>query len=191
MESFIPFIIAHEAGVKSASSSNIIRFELSRENGYSDDPADPGGATMTGVTLKTYSAYCKAKGYPQPSKKALRNIPYSHWKDILKMYFWDFCHADEIGFYPLRWIIVDWVWASGPKALNRIQRILKVPADGIVGPKTIGAINSLPGDYLFSLVMQSRLAYIDEICRRNPALERFRKGWLARLSHITVSGLIY
>lgn len=191
MESFIPFIIAHEAGVKSASSSNIVRFELARKSGFANDPSDPGGPTMIGVTLNTYAQYCRHKGYPAPSANTLKNIPYSHWKDILRTNFWDYCHAEEIRYQPLRWIIVDWVWASGPKVISRIQKILKVTADGIIGPKTMRMINSLPGDYLFDLVMQSRQEYINEICVNNPGLRKFRKGWLNRLSHITKEGLIY
>jgi hypothetical protein len=191
MESFIPFIIYHEAGGKFVSTSNIVRFELSRGRGYSNDPNDPGGPTMIGVTIRTYTAYCKKKGYPAPSEKTLQNIPYNHWKEILKTNFWDWCRADEIEFQPLRWIIVDWVWASGPKVIRRIQRILKVKADGIIGPKTLAAINGMEGDYIFALVRQSREAYIDEKCRENPKLEKYRKGWLKRLSHIKISGLYY
>lgn len=191
MDQFIPFIIAHEAGVKSASSSNLVRFQLARNYGYSDDPSDPGGATMIGVTLKTYEAYCRKKGFPIPSKNTLRNIPFAHWKDILKTFFWDSCRADEISFAPLAWIIVDWVWASGPKVISRVQRILGVAQDNIVGPKTITAINDAQPGQLFDKVMECRIAFIEEICERNKALLKFRKGWLNRLSHITKDGLIF
>jgi lysozyme family protein len=41
------------------------RLVLQHEGGYSDNPADPGGATRYGVTLATLRAY---RGGPRPRK---------------------------------------------------------------------------------------------------------------------------
>lgn len=35
---------------------------LRSEGGWSDNPADPGGATMKGVTLATFRRYINSKG---------------------------------------------------------------------------------------------------------------------------------
>ena len=37
------------------------------EGGYANDPDDPGGHTMQGVTLATYAYYCRRRGYPRPA----------------------------------------------------------------------------------------------------------------------------
>ena len=33
------------------------------EGGYANDPDDPGGHTMQGVTLATYEHYCRRRGW--------------------------------------------------------------------------------------------------------------------------------
>ncbi len=43
---------------------------LKSEGGWSDNPADPGGATMRGVTLATFRRYIDPKG----TKDDLRHI---------------------------------------------------------------------------------------------------------------------
>ena len=184
MDIFIRFIISHEAGIDLARhpyTPNITLFEYARKTGYSDHPSDPGGPTMCGVTLRTYTAYCSSKSYTVPNSAALRAIPYAHWRDILRSNFWNPCHADEIRSPEIAYIIVDWVWASGPRIIKNIQRILGVTADGIIGPRTLAAINAAVPATLFRQIYTARNAYIDSIITANPALRTFRRGWLRRI----------
>lgn len=193
MEKFIPFILAFEAGLTSSVcclSSNMLRFHEARATGYSDDPNDPGGATQCGVTLATYAGWCAEHGEPKPTKLALRHIPYRHWRAILEEKFWRASGGDRIA-EPLAWIITDWVWASGPKVLKRVQGLVGAAQDGIFGPKTISSINFLDPEWLFDLIKDERRRYIDACIARNPKLERYRKGWQRRLEAITFTGLKY
>ena len=194
MDSFIPFILVFEAGLKINSGNidapNETKFALSAKNGWSDDPDDTGGATMCGVTLRTYSAWCNAKGYPLPSKNDLKKIPYLHWRDVLKTYFWDKCLASHIKTKSIACIIVDWVWASGPGMIKKIQKIVGSLQDGIIGPKTIAAINKMDQAELFTKIKEARFAYIDDICRIRPTNEKYRKGWTNRLNAIRFDRLI-
>src|ERR1700744_100157 len=43
-----------------------LTFTLQQEGGYSNNPADHGGATSFGVTQAAYDAYRAAQGLPQP-----------------------------------------------------------------------------------------------------------------------------
>ena len=193
MEKLIAFILAFEAGVTSGNchfESNMLRFREALKSGYSDDPRDPGGATQCGVTLGTYRGYCQKKGYPVPSKKMLRNIPYNHWKEILQEYFWKPSGGGQIA-EPLAWLITDWVWASGPKVLKRVQRLIGVKQDGIIGPKTIDRLNFYDVEFLFDILKDERRKYLDECIAKNKTLEIYRKGWLRRLESITFERLIY
>lgn len=144
---------------------------------------------MCGITLSTYSAWCKSRGYPKPSKSDLRDIPFAHWLALFRELFWDKCRASDFLTPSIRWIIVDWVWASGPKVIRLVQNILGVSADGIVGPRTLKALNDAPQESLFDDIFRARVDYIDQCCRRAPKNEVFRRGWLRRLNAISFLSL--
>ncbi len=186
MEQLVRFIIASEAGLDLAQfprTPSVTLFESARRTGWSDDPDDPGGATMCGVTLATYAKYCSRRHYPAPTKQTLRAIPFAHWQDILKSLFWDRCGADFIKDKGVAYLIVDWVWASGPKVLKNVQRLVSTVQDGIIGPKTLRAINDA-GHALKEQIRIERVCYIERICRRSPVLRKYRKGWLNRINRL-------
>ncbi len=64
------------------------------------------------------------------------------WGVIFKKYYWDKWNADDIKDQNVANILVDWVWASGAYGIKIPQRVLGVDVDGIVGPKTIAAVNA-------------------------------------------------
>ena len=114
-------------------------FILKWEGGFVNDPDDLGGATNMGVTIGTYEAYCRKKGYSKPTVERLKNLTKEEWTEILKTMYWDRWKADEIKSQSVADILVDWVWASGAHGIKIPQRLLGVSVDGIVGPKTIAA----------------------------------------------------
>lgn len=188
VEKFVPFLIRFEAGVIAPTMTNRQLFEQARKTGFSNDPRDKGGATMTGVTLGAYTTYCRRKGYPCPTVERLRAIPYDHWLDILKSMYWDRWKADQISSQSVAEILVDWVWASGKYGITIPQRVLGVAADGIVGVKTLAAVNARSPERLFAEIMAERKAYIDRICASRPANNKFKKGWLNRLNALSFKG---
>ena len=69
----IPFIFHFSSGVYGKNGSDLRlpleeQFELAKKRGWSDDPDDPGGATMVDVTISTYSTFRKRKGLSLPTK---------------------------------------------------------------------------------------------------------------------------
>ena len=77
------------------------------EGGFVNDPTDRGGATNKGVTLSTYTQYCKRKGYPRPTVDRLRRLTDAEWLDILKSMYWDRWQADRIESQCVANILVD------------------------------------------------------------------------------------
>lgn len=183
----IPFILHFEAATRlerhSAPDEPRCRqlFEWARRNGWSDDPADRGGATMCGITLTTFRTYCRRKGLARPDKDALRQISFDVWRDIFKSLFWDVWKADSIASQRLAEMLVDWVWASGTNGIRIPQRMLGVKADGIVGPATLAALAAVNPDEFTEQLRQARLDFIDRIIRRNPSQRKWRQGWRRRI----------
>lgn len=163
-----------------ADYKKLVPFILKWEGGYCYDPDDLGGATNKGVTLATFrSVYGKNK-----TVKDLKNMTTEQWEHIFKKYFWDRWKADEIKDQCVANILVDWVWASGAYGIKMPQRVLGVSVDGIVGNKTISAINSMPGKSLFNLIKKERIEYVNRICISRPQNKKFKKGWLNRINAI-------
>lgn len=189
VESIVPFILKWETGTTGIGLTNEQLFEKAKLKGFANDPDDLGGATMCGVTLATFAEYCRRKGYPRPTIVRLRAIKYKEWLEILKTMFWDKWKADQINNESIALILVDWVWGSGKYGITIPQRAIGVTADGIVGPKTIAAVNAKDPKQLFDLIRKERLAYIERICKSRPTNLKYKRGWLNRLNDIKFKGV--
>lgn len=189
VESIVPFILKWETGTTGIGLTNEQLFEKAKLKGFANDPDDLGGATMCGVTLATFAEYCRRKGYPRPTIVRLKAIKYKEWLEILKTMFWDKWKADQINNESIALILVDWVWGSGKYGITIPQKAIGVTADGIVGPKTIAAVNAKDPKQLFDLIRKERLAYIERICKSRPTNLKYKRGWLNRLNDIKFKGV--
>lgn len=171
-----------------ADVTKLAPFILRWEGGFVDDPDDLGGATNRGVTIGTYATYCKKKGYPAPTVERLKNLSDKDWTEILKTLYWDRWKADNIKSQSVANILVDWVWASGVNGIKIPQQLLGVTVDGIVGAKTLAALNARNPKELFEEIKEARVQFIEDICRKRPANNKFKKGWLNRINDLQYVG---
>ena len=104
--------------------------------------------------------------------------------DVLKTMYWDRWKADAILSQKVANILVDWVWCSGSHGIFIPQRLLGIKADGIVGEKTIHALNAQKPDKFFQAVFDARKRFLNDITISRPTNKRFLKGWLNRLEDI-------
>lgn len=167
-----------------ADPKKLIPFILKWEGGFVNGPDDLGGATNKGITIGTFGEYRKRKGLPPPTVNDLKNLSDKDWYEIFKTLYWDRWKADEIKSQSVAAILVDWVWASGVRGIMRPQRILGVSPDGIVGVKTIAALNAADPKKLFDAIKADRAKFIDEICKARPKNEKYRRGWMNRINAI-------
>ena len=153
-------------------------FILKWEGGFVNDPDDLGGATNMGVTIGTW----KSCGYDKDGDGDIDvdDLRLLTREDVvnrgLKPHYWD------------RWKAVDWVWASGAHGIKIPQRLLGVSVDGIVGPKTLAAVNARNPRELFDMIKIARFDFIEDICRKRPANNKFQRGWMNRINDIAYVG---
>lgn len=164
----------------------LLPFILSWEGGFVNDPLDKGGATNKGVTIATW----KRVGYDKDGDGDIDvdNLKLLSEEDalnrVLKPHYWDRWKADRIADQSVANILVDWVWGSGANGIKIPQRLLGLETDGIVGPKTLAAVNSSDSLALFNAIKAERETFLHRIVERDPTQRRFLKGWLNRLSCI-------
>ncbi|WP_320980063.1 glycoside hydrolase family 108 protein [Bacteroides sp.] len=155
-------------------------FILKWEGGFADDPLDKGGATNKGITIATFRQfYGKDATVDQ-----LKRITDEQWLHIFKAGYWDRWKADRIANQSVANILVDWLWASGVHGIKIPQRILGVAEDGIVGEKTLAALNAQNPAEFFDKIHAERIKFVEDIVRRNPTQARFIKGWKNRINDI-------
>lgn len=139
---------------------------LGHEGGFVQHPRDPGGATKFGITRETLA---RARGRPV-SVDDVRNLTVAETAAIYRRFFWDAIRADEVP-PGVDLALFDLTVNSGPtRAVRMLQSVLGVPADGILGPRTLKAV---------------RAAHPADVIRR---LTRARLGFLARLATWPVFG---
>ena len=161
-----------------ADYRNIIPFIKRFEGGYVNHPNDKGGCTNMGVTISTFRQYYGRN----KTCEDLRKLTEEQWQYIFKKGFWDRIQGDKIECQSVANMMADYVWASGVYGIKYVQKLLGVSADGLIGSKTLQAINSYPSSKeLFERIRQRRLDHFDAIVKNNPSQKVFLKGWKRRV----------
>lgn len=150
---------------------------LAHEGGYVNHPQDPGGATNKGVTQSTYSAYRRANGQPV---RDVRLITDTELSDIYKSRYWDAVHGDELP-TGVDHAMYDFGVNSGPsRSIKFVQAIVGTDDDGILGPKTLAAIEAMPPRDLINRLCNARLNWL----RTLNTWGTFGKGWSRRVEAV-------
>lgn len=160
-------------------------FILSWEGNYACVSGDKGSHTNKGITIGTFrSVFGQGK-----SVNDLKNMTEAQWDYIYERLFWNKWKADQINDQSIANLLVDWFWASGSYGIKLPQKVLQVTIDGIVGNKTLGAINNYPNQKeLFAKLWHEREAFFKRIGVGTQA--KFLRGWLNRLNGIQYGRLV-
>lgn len=156
-------------------------FILKWEGGFVDNKRDKGGATNKGITLNTFRLYFGKN----KTVTDLKRMTDAQWDYIFLKGFWDKFCASSIASQAVADACVDWAWTSGPAVVKlRVQRILGVRVDGVIGPKTLAAINHADPKVLFERIRERRLRFVNNIVAQHPDQKVFLKGWVKRINAV-------
>jgi lysozyme family protein len=145
---------------------------LKHEGGFSDHSADPGGKTRYGIT----EAVARDVGY----RGDMRELPLDLAQRIYKDKYWDAMQAEALP-ADVRYIVFDGAVNSGiTQSAKWLQRACGVKDDGIVGPATIRAANSLASDGLKRRILGQRLRFMATL----PNWPAFGRGWANRIADL-------
>lgn len=150
----------------------IIRDVIATEGNQqlTNDPADTGGKTIGGISEK-WNPEAWKDGPPSPEKQ--REIYMQ--KYVLGPGF------DKIADKALQAQLVDFGVNSGPAvAIKKLQKVLAVTEDGVLGPQTLAALKQTHPDDVNNCLVAERVRMIGKIVSNNPTQLRFINGWLDR-----------
>ena len=148
---------------------------LGHEGSFVDHPADPGGATMWGITERV----ARANGY----KGHMRDFPVSLAKQIYRASYWDAVQADQLP-APVRYSVFDAAVNSGvSQSVKWLQRALGVSDDGAIGPKTLAAAQAVDGQALKAKMLGARLQFMTDLA----TWPSFGRGWARRVASLLVT----
>jgi lysozyme family protein len=155
-------------------------FEI--EGGFSNHKADPGGATMGGVTWKVYNAYRDFKRLP---RQDVRLITTEERLELFYLFYWLPCHAHQLP-PGLDLETFDFSVNSGVgTAIDKLQEVLGVRVDAHFGAVTASAVQAA---YLPDLITRY-MARRREFGRGLPNYYAFEVGWEGRWTRIERSAL--
>lgn len=151
---------------------------ISREgSSYTNDPKDRGGPTKFGITQATLSWFLGRPATPEDVKA----LDLATAKAIYEKRYILGPGFDKLPAGVLQSNIIDFGVMSGPHlAVMHLQEILGVPADGLLGPQTLGALQQADQSAVNKQLVQRRCLMAARLCKKDPNQLRFLVGWLTR-----------
>lgn len=162
----------------------ILAMTLHHEGGWSDHVKDPGGATMKGITMKTYSDFL---GRPA-MKDELRRIPDDHLEAIYRRGYWDKVRGDELAAISpgLAAVVFDFAVNSGPgRAAKALQSLCGAVTDGAIGPNSLKQVKAWVELMGPQGAVDAYQAFRQHYLESLDAFATFGKGWTRRIAEMT------
>jgi lysozyme family protein len=139
---------------------------IGHEGGYVNNPKDPGGETKYGISRRSYPA------------EDIANLTLERAKAIYLRDYWGPAGCDAVP-DGLKFDVFDAAVNSGvTTAIRLLQGAAGVAQDGIVGPLTLQALNSVPAPRLVARFNGFRLAFM----AATPQWDTFGRGWARRIA---------
>ncbi len=152
------------------SISDTIGDVIKREGGLVNDPADKGGETSHGIS-KVHNPEAWKNGPPTDEQA----------RAIYEQKYLKGTHIDQIQDPHLQVQLLDFSINSGPLvAIQKLQEILKVKPDGVLGPVTLDALSKRDMVQVNNQLVAARVRLIGRIVSRAQTQVRFINGWLDR-----------
>lgn len=155
---------------------------------YSNNPNDPGGETFLGISRHYFPNWTGWKILDKINKSQIYNwkindIPKELMNEVYKFYYENFylkLHLDKLPKIIRKSVFDSSINIGKRNTIRFLQRVVGVTDDGIIGPITLKALNSIDPKLLLANFKLERIKYYTKICYKNRNLEKFLLGWINR-----------
>lgn len=163
----------------SQETNDIVDKILHREDAtgtgkVTNNPADKGGRTAWGISERSNPEAWEDGKVTRDEAASIYERKYVKGPGF-----------DRIADVKLREILVDFGVTSGPHlAIMKLQGLLKVDVDGVLGPKTLAAIEAYPEiRRLINKLAVERIKMSGRVVRKDPTQLEWINGWLERFGN--------
>ena len=159
-----------------------LQITLGWEKGYGDHSKDPGGATNFGITRKTLSDWREHK----VTKYEVKNLKMPEAQRIYKEKYWVPAYCDQLP-DAIAIAMFDCAVNQGVgRAKKLLQSALRVKVDGVIGPKTLAAVERTEEAELLRDFMAKRAMHYSGL----KTLFTFGYGWFRRIFDVYGRALV-
>jgi lysozyme family protein len=182
----------------------LLREIVETEGGFVDHPADRGGPTKHGISLRyARNAGLDLNGDGDVDADDVKAVTPAKAAELYRR---DFYREPGIDRLPaaLKPLTTDFAVNSGPpRAIRELQDTLErsrrvaprllgaepIAVDGVIGPQTVGAAgraHDAMGGYLVNAYANARLDFLHALVERDPSQRVFLDGWQQRVRKFMV-----
>lgn len=149
---------------------DIIDKIIQEEGPPTNDPLDKGGPTAYGISQASNPQAWKNGPPTEAQARAIYEAKYVQGPGF-----------DKVTDQQLRNQLVDFGVNSGPVvAIQKLQGVLQVPVDGVLGPETILALSKAHPEDIANHLVATRVKMICQFVEKNPSQIKFLTGWVNR-----------
>lgn len=139
---------------------------IGHEGGYVNNPADPGGETKFGISKRAHPG------------ENIAGMTLERAKAIYLHEYWGPAGCDVVP-DAIRFDLFDMAVNSGTKqAAKTLQAAVGAVPDGIIGPRTLQAVNSMPATRVLARFNGVRLDFMTRL----PNWPNASRGWARRIA---------
>ena len=154
---------------------------IKSEGGFVNNPKDPGGMTNLGVTRSAWQGFLNR----DVTETEMRGLTPEEVKPFYKALYWDRIKGDSLP-SGVDYAAYDLAVNSGPhKAAQYLQEIAGAPVDGMIGPKSLEAIQSCDAKETADAICDMRLEFLKKL----PTFDTFGKGWSRRVADVKAKAI--
>lgn len=162
---------------------------LASEGGFSDDDRDSGnrlpdgrpGSTMLGVTQYNWEQWLGHK----VTHEQMRKLTAADVEPFYKRKFWDACRGDALPI-GIDYLVFDFAVNAGPgRSAKILQTAVGVPADGAIGPITLGAVAVYSPTELIDKFSEAKIDFYRGLSN----FDVYGNGWMNRVKHVRKAAL--
>jgi len=162
---------------------------LIAEGGYQNDKDDSGNY-VNGVLIGTNrgvtpAALAKHRGVKVSSitVEDIKNVTEQEARDIFKEEYFYKPKLDKLPM-DLQASVFDMQINSGSNAIKILQKLVGTKQDGIIGPKTLKALEDNPVSV--NEYADARIEYYNKVVTKSPEKKKFLSGWTSRANSYKV-----
>jgi len=139
---------------------------LLHEGGFVNHPRDPGLATNFGISQRSHPG------------EDIAGMTVERAKQIYKLQYWGKAGCDAVP-EAVKFDLFDMAVNSGvTAAVKALQRAVGETVDGVLGPLTLQAVQTMPASRLLARFNGARLMLMADL----PTWPVFGRGWVKRVA---------